>query len=205
MTAKNFIDETGKTFGRWTVVEYAGRKGKKASWRCRCECGNEKVVLGYYLRSGESSSCGCYNRDVTAARNYRHGQSDTKLYDVWTKIIARCENQKDKAYPWYGGRGVSVCSRWRNSFTDFAEDMGEKPTPRHTVERVDTNGNYCPENCVWATYKQQARNTRRNHLLTCLGETKCIAEWAEITGIKYSVIHDRISRGWPPEKAFGYG
>ena len=119
----------------------------------------------------------------------------------WRNMIARCENPKNPSFPQYGGRGVKVCERWRASFDAFRKDMGAPPSPEHSLDRVDADGDYEPENCRWATAKDQARNQRRNRLLTFCGDTMCVTEWAERTGIKASVINQRLALGWTAERA----
>jgi len=116
-------------------------------------------------------------------------------------MISRCLNKKDSGYKNYGGRGIKVCDRWLNSFEEFLSDMGHAPSPKHSIDRIENDGNYEPGNCRWATWKAQSRNKRSNRFLMINGEAKCIAEWAEIYGIKYNILHRRISRGLPIEEA----
>jgi len=131
--------------------------------------------------------------------NYRHGGRKSKLYAVWNGIMGRCLNQNNPAYPRYGGRGITICDRWRD-FAAFLADMGEPP-PGFSVERVDNDQGYSPTNCIWADRKTQGRNKRDNHLLTVNGETLTIAEWADRVGLKYATVHQRIRYGWPPDAA----
>jgi hypothetical protein len=116
-------------------------------------------------------------------------------------MINRCNNVNVNCYEEYGGRGISVCDQWKKSYTSFLKDMGRKPTAKHSIDRIDSNANYTPENCRWATPKQQARNTRRNRMITYNGETRCLAEWAEILGFNYSMVSIRVYRGWTFERA----
>ena len=134
---------------------------------------------------------------------WKHGLIKTSEYFAWSGMRERCFNKNNQSYERYGGRGITVCERWqgRDGFTNFLADMGQKPTPGHTIERRDNNGNYEPGNVRWATRKEQARNTRRNRLITSGGETKCLHEWAEVSGINPFTILRRLKVGWPVELA----
>jgi len=127
----------------------------------------------------------------------------TPEYSTWSLMIQRCEDPSSDRYGYYGGRGISVCPKWRTSFAAFLEDVGPKPSPAHSLDRIDPNGNYEPGNVRWATKKEQARNRRTNRLLTVNGETRCLSEWSEITGIPKTTLRLRLERGWPPERAVG--
>jgi len=193
-----FIDRTGMRYGMLTAIrEVAPRftSGgiKRRRWLCLCDCGKETTVDSGSL-SSNTHSCGC-------TWGERHGMNDHPLYARWAGMIARCENPKHKDFHSYGGRNIRVCERWRHSFKTFVDDMGNPPTPKHTIERKDSNGNYAPENCIWATLTQQARNTRQNHLITIDGVTLCMSEWAERMGVKRSMIKCRIKAGWNPQMA----
>ena len=197
-----FQDLTGQVFERLTVLTYAGNDGTKNCWSCKCSCGNTKTVRANNLKSGRSKSCGCLSREVSKKLNTTHGQTGTKLYYVWMCMLQRCFNPKNKKYPRYGGRGITVCDRWKNSFENFLEDMGERPSTDHSIEREDNDGNYCPENCVWATLKEQSRNKSVTHLLTYDGRTKCLTDWAKEMGLLQVTLHNRIRRyKWSIEKA----
>lgn len=195
-------DMTGQTFNRWTVIEYAGlNKHSVATWLCKCVCGNTGNVIGHALRTGHSKSCGCQRKDAQRSRPGNHGMRGTPTYNVWDKMIGRCHRPSDNNYPSYGQRGIIVCDKWRGSFVNFLADMGEKPHGK-TLDRINNNEGYTPENCRWATHKEQSRNTRRNKLITFQGETHCIAEWAEITGISACNIKQRLAKyNWPVERA----
>ena len=198
---RNLLDET---FGRWTVISFAGtNKHKDAVWNCVCSCGTEKVVSGYAITSGNSRSCGCLNREGTSKRSTTHGKSHTKINTIYLQMIARCYKPNNPGYKRYGGRGITVCSRWLESFENFYADMGEPPTGK-TLHRVENNGEYSPDNCVWATFKEQARNTRRNVILTIEGTTKTLIEWCEHYDVDYMTIYQRLRKlkNWTIQEIF---
>lgn len=199
-TDSRFQDLTGQRFGRLVVVAYEGRDCHRTSiWRCVCDCGNEAVTKSRELKSGDTKSCGCRNREVAAMRFAIHGLSHRPEHGAWSQMIQRCTNERTKAYADYGGRGIRVCQRWL-SFQQFIEDMGPRPSPEHTIDRIDNNGNYEPENCRWATVRQQRRNTRANRLLTMNSQTKTAIEWCEELGMPSSVVYARIHLGWDDER-----
>lgn len=200
----NFIDISGRVFGRLTVLSLSGTRKRdgRTMWLCRCECGNQKDVTGKSLRAGKTTSCGCMISDTTALRNYRHGKSKCgTLYYTWSKVKDRCYNKNSPDYKDYGARGVVVCDRWLHSFESFLDDMGEKPTPDHSIDRIDTKGNYEPENCKWSTDLEQANNTRNNHVMTLNGKSQTAAQWARELGVNPASLLDRIYRGWSVERA----
>jgi hypothetical protein len=161
---KPLIDLTGMRFVRLLVKEKCGYDGKSL-WRCVCDCGNECVVRSPHLRSGKQVSCGCLRTEKAVARLTKHGQSRankiTRQYQCWSNMRERCNNPNNVRYERYGGRGISVCERWQNSFENFVADMGEMPA-KLTLDRIDPNGNYEPANCRWASYKEQSRNKTNN-------------------------------------------
>lgn len=199
------IDLTGQRFGRLMVVRYAGRsRGKKNLWLCKCDCGNEKVVAVDKLHSGNTKSCGCLQREVHRKCRMTHGKSDTKLYLVWREMITRTENQNAERYGIYGGRGISICGEWHNDFQlfyDWAIQNGYKEGL--TIDRIDVNGNYEPDNCRWITPYEQSRNLRKNVRITYSGKTMILKDWAKEIGIDYHTLWQRIRKsGWTVEEAF---
>lgn len=212
----SFVDLTGRTFGRWTVLRRAPDycppskpKGGYPRWWCRCECGTEKIVKAGPLSSGQSQSCGCYNlevrRRVCIERNTTHGQAargaKTRTYRIWSNLTIRCDNAKSKTYARYGGRGIGICDRWR-SFENFLADMGECPSDKHTLDRIDGHQGYAPANCRWATMREQNNNRLNNRRITFNGETLTLMEWSRRTGLPRETIHHRLGKlGWPLEQA----
>ena len=155
-TRSDFIDITNHSFGRLFVDSYAG--GHK--WNCKCECGSAKVVRGINLRSGNTESCGCLKRETMVKRNTTHGMYGTTEYSSYQQMRKRCYYKEDISYHNYGGRGITVCDRWLESFEDFYSDMGDKPSHQHSLDRIDNEGNYSPSNCKWSTKSEQALNQR---------------------------------------------
>ena len=189
-------DLTGRRFGRLTVIEESGKLGKKVAWLCKCDCGNYKRVRAHHLKGGQITSCGCYQREQTST----HHLSYTKLYRAWASMKDRCYNTNAVEYCRYGQRGIKVCEEWRDHFESFAEwAYANGYEEGLSIDRIDVNGNYEPSNCRWVDMKAQGRNRRSNHLLTLNGETHCVAEWSEITGIKISTLFGRIKGGWSTE------
>lgn len=177
-------------------------------WRYKavfeCDCGNRVVAFVSNVKSGATSSCGCVRIAVLEHQTYRitHGMSNSSEYKIWYGIKDRCLNVENKNYRDYGGRGVTVCERWRNSFEAFFADMGPRPTRSHSIDRFpDNNGNYEPGNCRWATQTEQQRNRRSNKRLEIDGHKKCIVEWAEESGVPADRIRQRLKSGWSPDRA----
>ena len=197
---EKFIDLTGQRFGRLVVIERAANSNAgSARWNCMCDCGGKATVVGGGLRSGHTKSCGCIKNEKTAERNFKHGMVGTSTYVIWDSMKQRCINPNDTTYKNYGGRGISVCDRWLK-FENFYADMGERPKGM-SIERIDNNGNYCPENCCYATQKEQMRNTRRTVTVKYQGKEQCMAAWAEELGINQGTLWYRLKH-YPPQIAF---
>lgn len=191
----------GTQFGRLTVIEQIASKrhpNGKLSQRflARCLCGKTTEVLWSRLSSGKTTSCGCYRIDAAKEKNTIHGKRYTPEYAIWCTMKARTSNPNSQVFANYGGRGITVCQRWVESFECFLSDVGNRPTSKHSIERIDVNGNYEPGNVEWATMKSQQRNRRNNHLITIDGATKCLTEWSDISGIGVSTIIRRLNLGW---------
>lgn len=194
----------GQRFGRLVIIEDLG-----LTVRARCDCGVETVRRRRHVRGGHTRSCGCLGRDSRIARLVKLGllpadtDGRTRLpeYQIWRSMLRRCYRPECRAYPHYGGRGIFVAERWRRSYQNFLADMGRRPSSRHTLDRLDNDGPYSPENCAWNTWKQQARNKRSTRRLTFRGETKALPDWADEVGIARSVILGRLKNGWSVEQA----
>lgn len=202
VTPSRVKDITGQTFGKLTVVAFSDIRPKLgAYWACLCECGRETVHRGADLRKGYIVSCGCHKAQRLRSAATTHGLSHLPIYGRWWGMIQRCSDPNHIGYDRYGAVGITVCERWL-SFENFYADMGEPPTAQHSIERRNGSLGYCTENCYWATRSQQARNTSQNHLVTFRGKTQCLAAWASDVGIKYSILHQRLTRyGWTVERA----
>lgn len=188
-------------FNRWKVLEYAGKnKTNAVYWKCQCKCGAIKNVRATSLKDGSSNSCGCYNKEIHSTCDgltRKHAPE----YDVYRLMLRRCLDPKSKSYQRYGGRGITVCPEWQESFAKFLEDMGTRPLPTDTLERKENSKGYSKDNCCWATRKDQARNTRRNRHVTYKGVTKLLTEWAREFNLDHRLIGNRLDRGWTPEDA----
>lgn len=184
----------GHRFGR-LVVESLAFVEVNSYWNCRCDCGNSVIVRRNGLTTGNTKSCGCLQRESVTV----HGLRTSTLYKVWEGMMRRCYDTIHKDYKYYGERGIIVCKRWHN-VENFVADMSPRPEG-YEIDRIDTNGNYEPENCRWATRKEQMRNTRRNRLISYNGKTMCLSEWAEELGVSPDLIRTRLNNGWPIKDA----
>ena len=204
-------DLTGERFARYVVVGFVRRvaqpgKGWKRWWLCRCDCGEFRVVQEGNLRSGMARSCGCFKRDNARALYTTHGATHTPLYRRYRTMVERCENPRNAKFPRYGGRGITVCARWRAAFEAWRADMGEPP-PGATIERRENDAGYwcghceeClrlarPANCRWANAVEQGRNKRNNRMMTFGGETLCVSEWAARLNVSMGTLWSRLDRG----------
>lgn len=191
------IDLTGEHFGRLVVLGFAETIGTRAYWSCRCECGKDRLVCGNKLRSGHTTSCGCSRADSKAT----HGATrltadlvDRRLYGVWREMIRRCERVNSRSYAKYGARGITVCERWRQSFAAFLADMGRPPSPGLSIDRIDNSRGYSPDNCRWASSKEQSRNRRDNVQITVGDKTQCLTAWAEDLGMSRDALRSALRK-----------
>jgi len=178
--------------------------GKQAHRKAvfECFCGDKIITRISAVIHGNVKSCGCIKRNKNVKRFTKHNMSDSLEYATWESMLQRCYNKKSKFYYNYGGRGIKICEQWKNSFSNFFKDMGFKPTPKYSIERIDVNGNYCPENCKWADRLEQDRNRRSNVYIEYNGETRIISDWAKIHNLHPQTIGNRLSRNLPIDKVF---
>ena len=191
----NFVDYSGQKFGRLTVLSRAENKNGRTMFNCVCECGNKKAIWIESLKNGSTKSCGCLSREIVAAKNYRHGQRNTRLYRIWLTMKSRCYLPSQVGYKYYGGQGVTVCDEWKNdfmSFHDWAMNNGYEETL--TIDRIDPYGNYEPSNCRWSTVKEQCNNRSSNINITIGNATKSLMSWCEIFNVDYKKVHARYQR-----------
>lgn len=205
------VDRIGKQYGRLKVIgggqDFPEPNGRvRPAWVCQCSCGNTVTVRGDDLHSGRTQSCGCYQLDRIAESLTTHGEggkrTKTVEYYIWSGMIQRCVNEKDQFFENYGGRGIKICDRWRNSFECFLEDMGRRPSPKHSIDRIDNDGNYEPGNVRWATQTQQMRNQRKTIFITLDGEKIALQDACERFGQPVPRVKTRIFKlGWDVRKA----
>lgn len=203
---KEYQDLTGKRFGRLIVLQRAQNLVSKSGrnyirWMCQCNCGNICTVLGDNLKYGRTLSCGCYKKEHLSSLKSTHGQTDSRLYGVWQSMKARCYNAHSTHYDRYGGRGISLCDEWKNSFqtfSDWATQNGYRDGL--SIERIDNDGDYTPDNCRWATMKEQANNRESNVRIAYRGEEHTATEWAAIVHISAKTLFSRIYAGWSVER-----
>lgn len=215
-------DLTGKRFGRWTALEIVPDVGDRIYWRCRCDCGNEKIIAAGSLTCNNSKSCGCLKKEIWKTKNVTHGMTYTRIYNIWSQIIGRCNNPNLRDYKYYGGRGITMCQEWRNSFETFRDwALANGYKENLTIDRKDNDGNYTPDNCRWATMKEQSMNKRTRNTKTdygnnndpCInnncrkrftygGKTQSLLGWANEFKLKRSTLAQRIyCLKWSFEKA----
>jgi len=194
------IDLTGQKFGQLVVISRTANRGSRPHWNCRCDCGKACVVRGSHLKGkGKTTqSCGC----LIIERNSTHGGSGTAFYKSYTNMLHRCLNEENAHFHNYGGRGIKVCDRWLD-FRNFRDDMLPTWMPGLTIDRIDVNMDYCPENCRWLERRLQNRNKRTNRIIEYRGESMCVSEWVERTGTIEQVIASRLKRGWVVGQALG--
>lgn len=204
-TRENLV---GKKIGRWTVIEeteaFRQPSGHlRYKYLCRCDCGTEHIINGQTLQSGRALSCGCLTKELNASRMTTHGMYKTRIYKIWEGMKSRCDNPHNDRYKNYGGRGIDICDSWRKDFLNFYEwaiNNGYKDNL--TIDRIDVNGDYEPNNCKWSTPKEQANNRTNNRNITYDGKTLTLSQWADLLGINSYVLYHRIvSRKWTIERA----
>ena len=189
----------GQVFGRLTAVEDLGQVEGYRAYRCSCSCGEETVVAAHRLLHDKGPrSCGCLQREAVT----KHGMEGTRVYEIWRNMRGRCFDTKDKSYSSYGGRGITVCKRWKD-FQNFYDDMGEPPSDLHTLDRRNNDGNYEPGNCRWATPEEQANNRRNSVLIEHDGRVQTLTQWAREFGIHPITLAGRLKRGWSVADALG--
>lgn len=211
MTPTNAIDLMGQAFGRLRVTARITSTPRGTSrWQAECAvdlggCGRSCAVVGAHLRNGTTRSCGCLRREVAAARQLKHGGARRGAvrteFETWGNMIGRCEDPKCPMFPNYGGRGITVCAEWRRDFAAFFAHVGPKPSPKHSIDRIDNDRGYEPGNVRWATATEQSRNRRCVARITAFGETLTAPEWAERTGISAKTIAERYRNGMGAERA----
>lgn len=193
----------GDKFSRLTVIGYVGKNKKgERLWKCKCECGKTTNVISARLLSGKTRSCGCLQTEnrINFYQRKKHGKRQTKEYYIWTTMKQRCCNLNNRKYKDYGGRGIKVCDRWLHSFENFYKDMGNAPDG-YSIDRIDVNGDYCPENCRWADVETQSNNKRNSIKITYMGITGSLNFWSSITGISKDTLYARFHVWkWSAEK-----
>ena len=200
-----FQNIEGRRFGR-LIAKYPISNVRPTKWHCVCDCGNSINTRVSSLNRGSTKSCGCLQREASGKacvkRLTKHGHTaggNSRTYRIWINMVSRCTNPKFDAYPYYGGRGIAVAESWR-SFANFLADMGEAPASL-TLDRIDSDGNYCKENCQWSTRVQQANNRRNTVQFEYLGSLMTVAELCRAYNLSASLVHARLHRGWSVEKA----
>lgn len=196
----------GVKIGMITCIERVGTsKRRQAKWLCLCDCGNTFVANGCDIRTGNTGSCGCLQRKRTSDACKKHGMSyGNSEYKIWIGIKSRCYTKTNLAYKNYGGRGIRVCGRWVDSFENFLADMGPRPSSRHSIDRIDNDGDYCPENCQWTTTGVQCNNTRKNRNFLIGGVRVTLKQACELLGGTVGRARHRIAAGIPPSLAFEF-
>lgn len=193
-------DLTGKRYGRLVVVSRIGGIGEKSKYECKCDCGDTAVVYACNLVTGATRSCGCARKENTSKLKWSHGQCGSRLYRCWRNMISRCENSRNKEYDNYGGRGISVCTAWHDFKLFFQWAISNGYSDELTIERINVNCGYSPENCTWADTYTQARNRTNNRMITYQGKTMIVTDWAKETGIGEATIRHRLDAGWTVEE-----
>jgi len=197
---RKFIDLTGKKFGKLTAISIDHKNGTRVYWNCICDCGGKRIVSNDHLRRGDTTDCGCERKHIP--HRWKHNMSNTRIYTIWALMKARCSNPKRKEYHRYGGRNIKVCNEWLDSAKFIEWSINNGYSDELTLDRIDNNGDYCPENCRWVSRKVQSNNRKCNRNITHDGVTKSITQWANDNNMPYYVLKKRIDiLGWSFERA----
>lgn len=192
---RRIADITGRRFGRLTVLEFVSRSGSSTLWRCKCDCGNEKILRRSNFQYGETKSCGCLLSETVRDRMIKHGHSQERLYRIWSKMIKRCHYTKDKDFPNYGGRGIAVCHEWKNDINIFSEWSNLNGYKENlTIDRIDNDKGYCPENCRWVTREFNNSNKRNVINISINDITDTLTGWANRINIPRKRLYKRYSK-----------
>lgn len=195
------MDLTGLRVGRLTVIAPAGKRGGRRVWQCKCDCGNETSVLTTSLSTGRTKSCGCYQKERASETFKKHGECGTRLYKIWSNMIQRCSNEKNDSFLLYGANGITVCEEWKE-FAAFHEwAMANGYGNKLSIDRIDNDKGYSPENCRWATPQEQTDNRKCTIYLSFNGKRQTLKRWSDETGIPYRNLLWRIRKGWSAERA----
>jgi hypothetical protein len=207
-----FVDLTNQRYGRIVVISYYGYKNGRTAWNCECDCGNKFVTMGHSLRTGKTTSCGCYRHEREIEANIKHGLKDHPLYKIHSRMKGRCYNKNNQRYKTYGARGIKVCDEWLGengvvNFYNWAIQNGykEEKLPsginKYSIDRINNDGNYEPNNCRFTTNIIQARNRTNNRKIKLNNKIQTLIEWCEEFDLDYSLVNKRINNGWEIEKA----
>lgn len=202
VSSQNFKNDlSGMVFDRLTVLNEVGNKNGRIHWLCKCVCGNICEVPSTSLLTANTKSCGCLQRDITIQRSTSHGLSHLPEYQIWAAIKKRCFNVNDSFYHRYGGRGISVSERWLNSFENFYADMGPRPSDKHSIDRINNDGNYEPGNCRWSSYEDQAKNKSTTRYVSYNDKEIDLSSMAKLADVDYSKLKYRLNLGLSAEEA----
>jgi hypothetical protein len=196
------LDLTNRRFGRLFVIDiYRPTKNGQRRWVCVCDCNNVAATTTARLLNGDCRSCGCLRMGLPKSHGHTVNGMISKTYKSWALMLARCYNKKNNRYYRYGGRGITVCDRWKDSFENFLADMGNRPKDC-SLDRIRNDVGYCKENCRWATKLEQARNKTNARMIAYRGEIRALWDWAQTLNLNYDMLHARLMRGWRPERMF---
>lgn len=197
----NYVDLTGQKFGRLTVIRRSHFEKDVTWYECQCDCGNICVKRGTDIKRGHTKSCGCLHKRIAREQHISHGESETRLYREWQGMKRRCYNPNEQNYPWYGGKGIKVCSEWKNNFEKFRDWALTHGYADHlTLDRINGSKNYGPDNCRWITIQEQQFNKCSNHFLEHNGRKMTVTEWERELGYRSGTIKNRIRLGWSTER-----